>query len=219
MRIIPPNQPFSYRVLTEAYVRTFFWFSRLLTMAKKKPGTVPNRHVYTRISFLYQASAYLARTGKQGSYTTSHGPVADASVDTEASVVENANRTQDRTSPTQDDKAITASQNMSRRLLTDIRAIAQKSVIRVSPDLKRSMCKYCDALLVEGQTSSTAIENKSKGGKKPWADVLVVKCHACGGEKRFPVSPLEHKRRHLRNVKSRKTAEQETAESTESQTT
>jgi hypothetical protein len=35
-------------------------------------------------------------------------------------------------------------------------------------------------------TCSHEIRNESRGGKKPWADVLVVRCFACGTEKRFP---------------------------------
>jgi len=30
-------------------------------------------------------------------------------------------------------------------------------------------------------------ENRSKKGRKPWAEVLVVRCISCGATKRFPV--------------------------------
>lgn len=30
-------------------------------------------------------------------------------------------------------------------------------------------------------------ENKSKGGKKPWAEIIVVECRGCKAMKRFPV--------------------------------
>jgi len=39
---------------------------------------------------------------------------------------------------------------------------------------------------VPGTTCTHRVENKSKGGKKKWADVLVVECQ-CGMVKRFPV--------------------------------
>jgi len=40
---------------------------------------------------------------------------------------------------------------------------------------------------VPGKTSIIRLENKSKGGRKPWADVLVVECQRCGLERRYPV--------------------------------
>lgn len=42
-------------------------------------------------------------------------------------------------------------------------------------------------MLVPGQTSTAGVENQSKGARKPWADVYVVRCLVCGGVKRFPV--------------------------------
>ncbi|CAN8100651.1 unnamed protein product [Discula destructiva] len=181
-------------------------------MAKKKPGAVPNRHIYTRLSFLYQASAYLAQTGEEdpNGVSRSTAMVKSASANADVDMAHDADCKQD-------DILIPAAQSMSRKLLTDLRAIAQKSVIRASPHLKRSICKYCDALLIDGQTSSSVVENKSKGAKKPWADVLVIKCHSCGGEKRFPVSPREQTRRPLRAAKARNSAEAEAAKAAEGQ--
>lgn len=166
-------------------------------MAKKAPG-VPNRHIYSRISFLYQAAVYLAETGRkdQGSFSQKTLPAQD---DATADIkMEYEDETKNGTSTTQEGKPNTAIQNMSRRMLTDLRAATLKSQIRISPEIKRSICKYCDTLLVDGQTSSSIVENKSKGGKKPWADVLVIQCHTCGREKRFPVSAPKQKRRPLR---------------------
>lgn len=79
------------------------------------------------------------------------------------------------------------SPSLSRFFLQNLRAIAKKSVMRLDPSIKRTICKRCDSLLVPGVSSTTRIENPSKGGKKPWADVLVVECNACGAVKRFPV--------------------------------
>lgn len=42
-------------------------------------------------------------------------------------------------------------------------------------------------MLIPGVSATYEVENKSKNGKKPWADVLIVGCKACGALKRFPV--------------------------------
>lgn len=158
-------------------------------MAKKKAPGVPNRPIYSRISFLYQAATYLATTDAQNQ---THADQEIPSTEEQVAVDVDMNRADDNTS----DGICT--QNLSRRLLSQLRATTLKSQIRISPSIKRTICKYCDTLLVEGRTCSSLVENKSKGGKKPWADTLVVKCHTCGREKRFPVSAPKQKRRPLR---------------------
>ncbi|TGZ83029.1 Rpr2-domain-containing protein [Ascodesmis nigricans] len=76
---------------------------------------------------------------------------------------------------------------LARFYLNHFRSITKKSVTRLDPSVKRTICKRCDSLLVEGVSSTHRIENASKGGRKAWADVLVVECNACGAVKRFPV--------------------------------
>jgi ribonuclease P protein subunit RPR2 len=60
------------------------------------------------------------------------------------------------------------------------------------------MCKSCNTVLIPGRTVSQTIENPSKGGRKPWADVLVVTCLICGGKKRFPVGATKQLKKHKR---------------------
>ncbi len=138
-------------------------------MAKGKPSaTVQNRPMYSRISFLQQAATYLT----QASETS-----------------------QDETRSGQAKPILTGA---ARRLVTDLRSISLKTRIRLSPTVKQTLCKYCDALLIEGETCTTVVENKSKGGRKPWADILVRKCHACGNVKRYPLNCARQKRKSLR---------------------
>ncbi|KAF3768762.1 Rpr2-domain-containing protein [Cryphonectria parasitica EP155] len=156
-------------------------------MAKTKKTGVSNRHIYSRISFLYQAATYLTEAGQKETPHASSSQKTHSSENNGPAGGDDAGglATQDPATP----------QKLSRQLLTDLRNVTLKSQVRISPDIKRSICKYCDSLLVDGQTSSSAVENRSKGGRKPWADVLVVKCYTCGGEKRFPVHAEKQKRR------------------------
>ncbi|KAJ4416923.1 hypothetical protein N0V82_006473 [Gnomoniopsis sp. IMI 355080] len=192
-------------------------------MAKKKAGQVPNRHIYTRISFLYQAAVYLAQPllpdPKTASCRLSQIASADAGAhaDADTKMRHNDDCKQHQTGPICDGQLGIKTQNMSRKLLTDMRAITQKSVIRASPHIKRSICKHCDSLLIDGQSSSSVVENNSKGGKKPWADVLVIKCHTCGREKRFPINAPTQKRRQLRHLIKHKVTELDAAPSKEDQ--
>ncbi|KAK1998207.1 RNAse P Rpr2/Rpp21/SNM1 subunit domain-containing protein [Colletotrichum falcatum] len=147
-------------------------------MAKPKSESLPNRHAYTRVSYLHQAAAYLATVQSPNS-DSRHAPHA-----------------------LDDEEHSKTNETVARRFVSDIRAVSLKAQIRPSPSLKQTMCKYCDSLLVEGKTCSTTVENLSKGGKKPWADVLVTKCKTCGNVKRFPVSAPRQKRRPFREQKT-----------------
>jgi ribonuclease P protein subunit RPR2 len=87
----------------------------------------------------------------------------------------------------------TSSPELSNFYVSHLRSIAKKNVLRLDPAVKRTICKRCEALLIPGVSSRERIENQSKGGKKRWADVLVVECNACGTVKRFPVGMDEFK--------------------------
>ncbi len=149
-------------------------------MAKAKPGGgggVQNRAIFSRISFLQQAAVTLpaARLPSPGSA----GPGQPNSIQSAA-----------------DGRLLEPSlEGMSRRLATDLRAVSLKTRIRLKPAVKQMICKYCDSILIDGESCTSAIENKSKGAKKPWADVLVRKCHTCGRERRYPVSAARPRRK------------------------
>ncbi|KAI0203319.1 RNAse P Rpr2/Rpp21/SNM1 subunit domain-containing protein [Astrocystis sublimbata] len=132
----------------------------------KTPGSVPNKHLYSRLSYLHQAAAFL-------------GSQAGVTHDSKTEL------------PAADQSRI----KLARHLLTDLRATSRKGQIRLSPAIKRTACKFCDALLIEGETCTSVVENKSKHGRKPWADVLVIKCHSCHGVKRFPIQEASRQKR------------------------
>jgi ribonuclease P protein subunit RPR2 len=150
----------------------------------KGQGKVPSKLLHTRVSYLFQAANYLATQGAvpvQESTASQHEITPDNSLPPR----ENTHR---------------SLPSVSRRLLSDLRHVALKQTIRISPEMKHSICKGCDSLLVDGDTCTTEVENKSKGGKKAWADVLVRKCNACGTLKRFPLAERQKRRPH-RNSK------------------
>lgn len=166
-------------------------------MAKKKVPGVPNKPSYCRLSFMYQAASLLAAPAKPSQV---NDPAATQVTDSDV-LMELDSDNANNPSTQMDERTAVRTRNMSHRLLTDFRSVSLKCQIRVSPDMKRTICKFCDTLLVEGQTCTSTVENTSKGGKKPWADVLVVKCHTCHRAKRFPVNAPRPQRRPLRTPK------------------
>lgn len=175
---------------------------------KNKSKSVPNKHVHARVSFLYQTAAYLQLAEPNAVKTDSPTPIprkvygdetAQSEEDRRSSKErpldamhhENATELEDGADLRHTDvtsKAAAASFGGDQRLImSHIRLIMQKSRIQVSPDIKRTMCKRCATLLTPSSTCAMSMENASRGGKKPWADVLVKTCLNCGASKRFPV--------------------------------
>jgi len=136
--------------------------SKVKAPKPSKTKGIPNRHLHARTAFLYQAATYLT--------------LQSARVDSERRA-----RLDSDASPTPSHSPVAL------QLGADLQQVSRKAQLRLAVDLKRSMCKSCNIILVPGQTAIQTIENHSRGGKKPWADVLVLQCCFCSSQKRFPV--------------------------------
>ncbi|KAK6205033.1 RNAse P Rpr2/Rpp21/SNM1 subunit domain-containing protein [Scheffersomyces amazonensis] len=75
---------------------------------------------------------------------------------------------------------------LSRGYARNLDLVAKKTVIKLTPALKRSLCKKCNTFLIPGLTLTVFIENESKS-KASHNDVLVHQCLYCHSKKRFPI--------------------------------
>lgn len=184
-------------------------------IAKGQKG-LTQKHLHSRVSYLYQAATYLAKVADQ---PQARPPYISDQVEKQGelggelqcAVASSSKAVSDEGLPTlpaeqgnptckinSDNERVFEHSALSRQLVVHLRAISLKSQIRLSPAMKHTMCKRCDILLVPGSTSTSYMENNSRGGRKPWADVLVTTCIACGTAKRFPVGAKRQLRRELR---------------------
>lgn len=76
------------------------------------------------------------------------------------------------------------SEPLSRFYGSTMKCVARKNVLRLSPTVKRSICKKCYRVL-NSQSCSTRMVNESKANDSH-NDILQVKCK-CGWIKRYPV--------------------------------
>lgn len=185
-------------------------------MAKEKAKKgVPNKHLHARIAYLDRAVKYLSAQ----SLAQSHN--GTKRVDTEGSK-DHQQPVEGMTTIPSGTLAIDAAHSIANKkpspghpstatfnsppsglplqLNAHLRSVAQKAQIRLIQDLKHAICKICSSPLIEGETCLRSTENLSKGGRKPWADVLVLKCCACGACKRFPIGAKKQKRKSLREA-------------------
>lgn len=164
-------------------------------MAKDKPPKVkgvPNRHLHARTTFLYHAATYL----------TLHAEAVSSE--------QARNNFPNQSSPSSEPVSHGHS-GLSLQLGADLQTVSRKGQVRLSAELKRSMCKTCNSILIPGHTATQNMQNDSTSAKKPWADVFVIKCTLCGSKKRFPVGAKRQKRKSERNY----TSSRHTAESTD----
>lgn len=186
---------------------------RTRAMGKKNHIQVPHRHLHSRISYLYQAANYLSQVSSEGTECPrdsadrdqdgaslmrgisqtkkpvqgiSEPPTADIDVSDSHSSVSNKKESSNRL-------------GQGRRLVSHLRIVSLKSQIRLSSSVKHSVCRRCENLLIPGSTSTFEMENKSRGGRKPWADVLVVTCKHCGTARRLPTGATRQPSRKERN--------------------
>ena len=181
----------------------------------KAQKAISQKHLHLRISFLYQAATYLAKVDGQSQArvpyvndeskkSCHHGRELQCAVTTPLAVSEDglhiSKIDQHNVMPEigPDNDWASKDSALSRQLLAHLRTVSLRSQIRLTPAVKHTMCKRCDVLLIPGSTSTSYIENKSSGGRKPWADVLVTTCTACGTSKRFPVRAKRQVRRESR---------------------
>ena len=187
-------------------------------MAQSKARTqkgIAQKHLHSRISFLYQAATYLAQVDGQSQArvpcindeskkSCDPGRELQCAVTTPKAVSEDglhiSTIEQHNMIPEIGSENDWASKDfaLSRQLLAHLRAVSLRSQIRLTPAVKHAVCKRCNVVLIPGSTSTSYIENKSSGGRKPWADVLVTTCTACGTSKRFPVGAKRQVRRESR---------------------
>ena len=187
--------------------------------AKAQKG-LAQKHVHSRISYLYQAATYLANVADQSQARTPYTkdrviqqskPSEELQCAVAAPKALSGNALpilpieHEKGMPKIDPKvdSVLEDSALSRQLVAHLRAISLKSQIRLSPAMKHTICKRCDILLVPGSTSTSYLENNSRGGRKPWADILVTTCTACGAAKRFPVGAKRQGRRESRVGKAR----------------
>jgi ribonuclease P protein subunit RPR2 len=141
---------------------------------KFKVKGVPNKHLHARSTFLYQAATYL----------TLRAGASDANKAEES---------------TQNSRAPQSHPGLALQLGSDLQNVSRKGQVRLSSELKRTICKTCNTVLIPGRTATQIIENESKGGRKSWADVLVITCALCSSKKRFPIGAKRQRKKSERH--------------------
>lgn len=171
----------------------------------KGTETLPKKHLHSRISYLFQAAIYLANVSggdhadEEKAIFPADSPITNfkditLTAGAESMVLEIADTIRVEANEDSQPNTIKASRvdgksqiGPARRLISHLRSISLKGQIRLASNMKHSICKRCNTPLMLASTFKSRVENKSRGGRKPSADVLVITCESCGIDTRFPV--------------------------------
>ncbi|PLN86082.1 Rpr2-domain-containing protein [Aspergillus taichungensis] len=166
----------------------------------KKPNTGgANSHIRARLEYLNKAAAFLQSTAQLPGPPTSDSDTPNNRNEDDMDLTPNTARVvplvtgvtgvTDQTPQNNLKTTTTTPQHLiqlSRGYISQMRGVSLKTRTRLPIDVKRSFCKRCDTILALGINSTQEIQNASRGRRKPWADVRVVRCGTCQTEKRFP---------------------------------
>ncbi|XP_046362934.2 ribonuclease P protein subunit p21-like [Haliotis rufescens] len=72
--------------------------------------------------------------------------------------------------------------SLCRYYIHTLKTLAKRQVLRLHPDMRRTLCKMCSVLLLPGVTA------RVRTGKKQ-IKLTQVTCLECGASKRFPWKP------------------------------
>ena len=166
-------------------------------MAKKDASNkaskpIPNKHLHSRVSYLYQAACHISSQTSPDAGSSKAQDLGATTTGTEGALnlADNEHKESTRSG-----RSTAFPPGLSHYLVSHLQSVSRKSQVRLSKDVKHSICKRCSTILIPGETSTSRIENLSRGAKKPWADVLVIKCEVCEAQKRFPVGAKRQPRK------------------------
>ncbi|KZV93399.1 Rpr2-domain-containing protein [Exidia glandulosa HHB12029] len=128
---------------------------------------VQNRDIIQRLNFLYQASVHLAHASTSTSTTTPDAPSA-------SNRARNASRRRQTLSL----------HDLSRSYAQTMRAVGARTVTRIDPAVKRSLCKGCASVLLPGTTAHVRVATS-----RSHEHAVRTQCKACGASRTIPCPP------------------------------
>ncbi|KAG9048755.1 hypothetical protein FS837_012118 [Tulasnella sp. UAMH 9824] len=134
------------------------------------PGPVKDKDTMQRLNFLYQTSVYLAQVAG-----SDPGPSTSKTNEEKAELSAPEPRT-----------GRNSIMDLSRHHLRTMKAIGAKSVLRMDPSVKRTICKGCQAVLIPGVTAK--VRTKSSRTHKHITRYI---CQQCKKARDIPSPPIK----------------------------
>ena len=178
-------------------------------MAKVKKDSQGPSHIRARIDYLRRAAIYLQSPSASGEQVSEC--VGDQSTTGTLPEIKSSTETAGNNARSLPRDIVTKGR-LSQVYISHMRGVSLKAQVRLPIEVKRSFCKRCNTHLIPGVNCTQEMRNDSRGRKKPWADVWVVRCVACGTEKRFPQTEKRSKKLSERKKEKEQKGKEHSAE-------
>ncbi|KAJ7282960.1 RNAse P Rpr2/Rpp21/SNM1 subunit domain-containing protein [Mycena rebaudengoi] len=136
-------------------------------MAKKNKDEAPNansivnRDIMQRLNFMYQASVYLSGVLP--------APPADA-----APVPQKRKKKARRMTI----------HDLSKSYVSSMKVVTNKTMVKMDPAVKRTLCNGCNLVLIPGSTASVRVKTSTAHGH-----LMIYRCSSCNSTRRIPAPP------------------------------
>ncbi|KAF7315657.1 hypothetical protein MIND_00081300 [Mycena indigotica] len=133
-------------------------------MAKKSkdeplnPNNITNRDIMQRLNFMYQASVYLGTVL----------PVPPPSTPPRRAKRSRRMNVHD----------------LSKVYAGSMKTVSKKTMVKIDPSVKRTICQGCNLVLLAGSTASVRVNSSREHGH-----VMSYRCIACDSTRRIPAPP------------------------------
>ncbi|TFK53537.1 Rpr2-domain-containing protein [Heliocybe sulcata] len=130
-------------------------------MAKKNreeapnPNNISSRDILQRMNFLYQAGAYLSTLPAEASSREAPHPAAGQK------------------------------RRKARAYVDSMRTVGQRTVVKLDPSVKRTLCRSCNLILIPGTTATVRIKSSPSH-----EHVVTYTCTTCNSARRIPAPPV-----------------------------
>ncbi|TFK44177.1 RNAse P Rpr2/Rpp21/SNM1 subunit domain-containing protein [Crucibulum laeve] len=159
-------------------------------MVKKQKDDVPdvrsvaNRDIIQRLNFLYQASVYLQSIpsvpSTENSSTTleSTSPIMLGS--SHASISQKPGKKKKRSPKKR------TTNDLARSYIGTMKVVGQKTVVKIDPAVKRTLCRGCNTTLIPGSTAIIRVKKSTSH----W-HMMIYTCLHCKATRRIPAPPTQ----------------------------
>ncbi|TRM70104.1 RNAse P Rpr2/Rpp21/SNM1 subunit domain-containing protein [Schizophyllum amplum] len=132
-------------------------------------GAVTNRDILQRMNFLYQSSVYLNTIFPPSHAINPAPPIQPIQ--------------QSASQPAKRKRRQATTVDLSREYVKTMKAVGRKSVMRIDPAVKRTICKAknCDTVMIPGANVNVRVQSSNNHGH-----TLSFICPTCGRKRRIP---------------------------------
>ncbi|KAJ2777161.1 Ribonuclease P protein subunit p21 [Coemansia javaensis] len=153
-------------------------------------GMLPSRELYQRMNFLLQSSQFAAslgaRLGARGSSskapTAGEDPAAGEAPTAEAAAPAVSAAGHGDNGGERGALLLPAARFYAR----EMRQIARKAVLRLSPHVKRGICGACSTPLLPGVSCAVRVKGRNRGRR------VITTCTYCGAQSRIVMANPDH---------------------------